>query len=269
MDIICPQAIWLQFFKINVWSLGVIFPIGVCVPCSREHISFSLGSTTWLRAHRLGPGRPKFEFWLCCSEIQHSPLWNKPSIPTHWHYHQVDISVLQAILNPNALRQQKSFIWFMYLHFGSPQQGQLVSLQGGGSRDGFGSTCFQDGALTWLLSGLVPSISWELNRDLWSGILRSLPHGLLLSVSCIIVQYGGSVLRVSVPRAPGGMCIAFYDPAPEVIECHFHLSHKPIWIQALGSPDSTSWWEKWQMIGGEILLKLCLESKFCHRAVRM
>lgn len=146
----------------------------------------------------------------------------------------------------------------MYLHFGRDSRDSSSPLKAVGAEMALG-VCVQDDTLTWLLSGLVPSITWELHWDLWSGILVSLPC-VLLSVSCIIMQYGGSVLRASVPRAPGGRCIAFYDLAPEVTECHFHLGHKPIWVQALGNADCTSWWEKWLMIGWEVLLRLYLES---------
>lgn len=68
------------------------------------------------------------------------------------------------------------------------------------------------------------------------GFGGSPPHG-----SGLIRQYGGSVLRVSVWRAPGRSCVAFYDLEPEVTGCPLRSSHKPNRIQAEGiltpSPD--------------------------------
>lgn len=50
----------------------------------------------------------------------------------------------------------------------------------------------------------MPSIGWELSWGFWFGILGSPPHGFCHRFLIVPHEMGGSVLRVSVPRPPGG-----------------------------------------------------------------
>lgn len=117
----------------------------------------------------------------------------------------------------------------MCLQLGSTWQGQLLSAPGSvwwGSVGNPFSRWLAHMTAKWVGANHLGTQQELMVWDSWFSSIW-----ILSQVSCISVQYGGSVLRVSVPRTLGSSCVAFYDPDP----CHFHLSHKSNQIQAKGT----------------------------------